>query len=117
MQNRGMMDLNNFNEKKPTAMTEFKSSFNLSILILKNSAMRKFSDIFLQSSDTPGLRSALTTLSLIPTVRIYFCQGPSKVRRTRGQLMKNIDADYYGYRDEDDGVIVPLEAELEEKRM
>ena len=29
--------------------------------------------------------------------------------------MKNIDADYYGYRDEDDGVIVPLEAELEEK--
>ena len=39
------------------------------------------------------------------------------MRRTRGQLMKNIDADYYGYRDEDDGVIVPLEAELEEKRM
>jgi len=30
--------------------------------------------------------------------------------------MKNIDADYYGYRDEDDGVIVPLEAELEQKR-
>jgi len=30
--------------------------------------------------------------------------------------MKNIDADYYGYRDEDDGVIVPLERDLEEKR-
>lgn len=25
--------------------------------------------------------------------------------------MRNIDADYYGYRDEDDGVIVPLERE------
>ena len=29
--------------------------------------------------------------------------------------MKNIDADYYGYRDEDDGVLIPLEAELEQK--
>ena len=29
--------------------------------------------------------------------------------------MKGIDADYYGYRDEDDGVIVPLEKESEEK--
>lgn len=45
-----------------------------------------------------------------------FLTGASKVRKTKGQLMKNIDADYYGYRDEDDGVIVTLEAELEEKR-
>ncbi len=29
--------------------------------------------------------------------------------------MKGIDADYYGYRDEDDGVIVPLEDEAEQK--
>ena len=29
--------------------------------------------------------------------------------------MKDIDADYYGYRDEDDGVIVPLEIEAEKK--
>ena len=29
--------------------------------------------------------------------------------------MKNIDADYYGYRDEDDGVLVPLELEYEKK--
>jgi len=27
--------------------------------------------------------------------------------------MKDIDADYYGYRDEDDGVIVPIEKEAE----
>ena len=33
-------------------------------------------------------------------------------------LMKNVDPDYYGWRDEDDGVIVPLEAEVEmEARM
>lgn len=29
--------------------------------------------------------------------------------------MKNIDADYYGYRDEDDGRIIPLEQEMEKK--
>ena len=29
--------------------------------------------------------------------------------------MKNIDADYYGYRDEDDGVLVPLEKEAQKE--
>ena len=29
--------------------------------------------------------------------------------------MKKIDADYYGYRDEDDGVLVPLEKEAQKK--
>ena len=29
--------------------------------------------------------------------------------------MKDIDADYYGYRDEDDGVLVPLEQEAEKE--
>jgi len=27
--------------------------------------------------------------------------------------MRNIDEEYYGYRDEDDGVILPLEVEAE----
>eukprot|EP00731_Ephydatia_muelleri_P000212 Em0001g212a len=35
--------------------------------------------------------------------------------KTRGELSRNVDADYYGYRDEDDGVIVPLEQEVEKK--
>lgn len=55
------------------------------------------------AKDLPGVRELLTN------------QGPAKVRKTRGQLMKGIDADYYGYRDEDDGVIVPLEDEAEQK--
>jgi len=29
--------------------------------------------------------------------------------------MKDIDADYYGYRDEDDGILVPLEREVEKE--
>jgi Isy1-like splicing family len=28
-------------------------------------------------------------------------------------MMKNIDEEYYGYRDEDDGIILPLEIEAE----
>ena len=29
--------------------------------------------------------------------------------------MKDIDADYYGYRDDDDGILIPLEHEAEEE--
>jgi len=29
--------------------------------------------------------------------------------------MKDIDADYYGYMDDDDGILVPLEQKAEEK--
>ena len=41
--------------------------------------------------------------------------APKSARKTRGELAKFVDADYYGYRDEDDGVIVPLEQEEEKK--
>eukprot|EP00002_Diphylleia_rotans_P005648 TRINITY_DN1482_c0_g2_i3.p1 TRINITY_DN1482_c0_g2~~TRINITY_DN1482_c0_g2_i3.p1 ORF type:complete len:294 (-),score=86.09 TRINITY_DN1482_c0_g2_i3:299-1051(-) len=40
--------------------------------------------------------------------------GP-KLKRTRYELYKNVDADYYGYRDDDDGILEPLEAAAEEK--
>ncbi|EDV25919.1 uncharacterized protein TRIADDRAFT_23391 [Trichoplax adhaerens] len=50
----------------------------------------------------------------LPGVRELFEQEkPEKPRRTRGELYRHVDADYYGYRDEDDGVIVPLEKEAE----
>ncbi|XP_045164764.2 pre-mRNA-splicing factor ISY1 homolog [Mercenaria mercenaria] len=52
----------------------------------------------------------------LPGVRELFEQEPPPPpRKTRGELMKDIDADYYGYRDEDDGVIVPLEQDAEKK--
>lgn len=38
-------------------------------------------------------------------------------RKTRAELMKAIDFEYYGYLDEDDGVIVPLEQEYEKRCM
>ena len=46
----------------------------------------------------------------LPGVRELFeAEAPLPPRKTRGQLMKYVDADYYGYRDDDDGVLIPLE--------
>ncbi|CAG0921140.1 unnamed protein product [Notodromas monacha] len=52
----------------------------------------------------------------LPGVRELFEQEPPPPpRKTRADLMKEVDADYYGYRDDDDGVLVPLEREAEMK--
>ncbi|XP_014670603.1 PREDICTED: pre-mRNA-splicing factor ISY1 homolog [Priapulus caudatus] len=52
----------------------------------------------------------------LPGVRELFEQEPPKQpRKTRAELMKNIDADYYGYRDDDDGILIPLERQREEE--
>lgn len=40
-------------------------------------------------------------------------KGP--VKRTRNDLYQGVDVDYYGYRDEDDGLLVKLEKIQEDK--
>jgi pre-mRNA-splicing factor ISY1 len=37
------------------------------------------------------------------------------VRKTRYELYKDIDADYYGFRDDEDGLLEKLETEAERK--
>lgn len=51
----------------------------------------------------------------LPGVRELFEQSKEleQMRRSRAELMKNVDADYYGYLDDDDGLLVPLEEEEE----
>lgn len=48
-------------------------------------------------------------------VRELFEQEPAPpIKKTRVELMKNIDADYYGYRDDDDdGILIQLEEKAE----
>ena len=53
----------------------------------------------------------------LPGVREMFAKPPpERQKRTRHEMMKNVDADYYGYRDDDDGVLEPLERAAEEER-
>lgn len=55
------------------------------------------------AKDLPGVRELFETEPVPPP------------RKTRGELMKDVDAEYYGYRDEDDGVLMPLEQEYEKQ--
>jgi hypothetical protein len=50
----------------------------------------------------------------LPGVRELFeVEAPRAVRRTRHQLYAHINGDYYGFRDEEDGVLEKVEAEAE----
>ncbi|KAG1659325.1 hypothetical protein FOA52_010373 [Chlamydomonas sp. UWO 241] len=50
----------------------------------------------------------------LPGVKELFEREPPKqIRKTRYQMHKAIDPDYYGFRDEDDGVLLKVEAEAE----
>lgn len=54
----------------------------------------------------------------LPGVRELFekqAEDEGPPRQSRADLVKNIDAHYYGYMDEDDGWLIPLEKEQEEK--
>eukprot|EP01026_Neomeris_dumetosa_P049088 TRINITY_DN4261_c0_g2_i1.p2 TRINITY_DN4261_c0_g2~~TRINITY_DN4261_c0_g2_i1.p2 ORF type:complete len:277 (-),score=56.66 TRINITY_DN4261_c0_g2_i1:137-967(-) len=52
----------------------------------------------------------------LPGVKELFEKEEVKpVKRTRHDMFKLIDADYYGFRDEDDGILVKVEAEAEQK--
>jgi len=52
----------------------------------------------------------------LPGVKELFEQEPpKKIRKTRYQMHKAIDPDYYGFRDEDDGLLVKVEAEAEKQ--
>jgi len=50
----------------------------------------------------------------LPGVREMFeSDAPKEVKKTRAELMKDVDAQYYGFRDDDDGLLVPLELAAE----
>jgi pre-mRNA-splicing factor ISY1 len=57
------------------------------------------------AKDLPGVRDLLEA------------QRPESLRKTRYEMYKHVDADYYGYRDDEDGLLIQLELEQEKKIM
>ncbi|CAF1142145.1 unnamed protein product [Rotaria sordida] len=52
----------------------------------------------------------------LPGVRELFEQEPpTPSKKLRGEMLKNIDADYYGYMDDDDGLLIPSEEKCEKE--
>lgn len=52
----------------------------------------------------------------LPGVRELFeAEAAEQPKKTRAELMKDIDAAYYGYRDDEDNLLVPLEIEAEKR--
>lgn len=68
--------------------------------------------------DAPGTRhyKYFGAARDLPGVRELFAKPEKEApRKTKAELLKYVDCDYFGYRDEDDCVILPLEAEAEKK--
>lgn len=54
----------------------------------------------------------------MPGVRELFeSEPPPPPKKTRGELMREVDANYYGYLDDDDGVLIPLEEKASKEAM
>jgi len=52
----------------------------------------------------------------LPGVRELFEQEPpGPPKKNRGEMMRNVDADYYGYMDDDDGLLIPNEERCEKE--
>lgn len=72
--------------------------------------------IKLDGEDAPGTRNYkyFGAAKDLPGVRELFAKpdkGPA--RKSKAELLKFVNCDYFGFRDEDDGVILPLEIEAE----
>jgi pre-mRNA-splicing factor ISY1 len=80
------------------------------------------------AKNLPGVQELLKPASTLPaffasslyTIHIHstfdlFHLASEVVRKTRYELYKDIDADYYGFRDDEDGLLEKLESEAERK--
>ena len=58
------------------------------------------------AKDLPGVRELFEKSNELETMR-----------QSRAELIRNVDADYYGYLDDDDGLLIPLEKEEQVKAL
>lgn len=67
------------------------------------------------SGKGPGYRYFGAAKNLPGVKELFEKEPPRKVRRTRHEMYKGINADYFGFRDEEDGVLERVEAEAEKE--
>ncbi|GBF95063.1 pre-mRNA-splicing factor [Raphidocelis subcapitata] len=65
------------------------------------------------SGKGPGYRYFGAAKNLPGVKELFEKEAPKVVRRTRFQMHKLITPDYYGFRDEEDGVLLKVEAEAD----
>lgn len=73
---------------------------------------------FEEGEEVPGTRNYkyFGAAKNLPGVKDLFTKpdkGPARL--SKAELLRNINCDYFGFRDEDDGVILPLEEGAEKK--
>ncbi|XP_046918155.2 pre-mRNA-splicing factor ISY1 homolog [Dermatophagoides farinae] len=103
--NRLLREKRNWEQRiKELGGTDFKSTerFDASAREIPGNKGYKY---FGAAKDLPGVRELLAQETI---------QVPKK---TKAELMRSIDADYYGYRDEDDGVILKEEAHVQREEL
>lgn len=70
------------------------------------------------SHEAPGSRNYryFGAAKDLPGIKELFAKPSKSIqKKTKAELLKDINCDYFGYRDEDDGVIIPQEREAEVK--
>uniref|UniRef100_A0A061S332 Pre-mRNA-splicing factor ISY1 n=1 Tax=Tetraselmis sp. GSL018 TaxID=582737 RepID=A0A061S332_9CHLO len=63
----------------------------------------------------PGYRYFGAAKQLPGVKELFEKEKPRQIRRTRHDMYRHIDADYYGFRDDEDGVLAELEERAEKK--
>ena len=63
------------------------------------------------------MMGATSSLDMIHVLHDIRYAAPPPPKKTRSELSRDADPTYYGFRDEEDGVLVPLERAAEERGM
>ncbi|KPM03503.1 hypothetical protein QR98_0019360 [Sarcoptes scabiei] len=103
--NRLLRDKKNWEQRiRELGGVDIKSTdrFEISAKELPGSKGYKY---FGAAKDLPGVRELLNQETI------------SIPKKTKAELMRTIDADYYGFRDEDDGVILEEEARVQKQEL
>merc|ERR1719412_1540476 len=118
IQNAGLGEfrIRDLNDEINKALRE-KRHWEARILELGGNDLRKKSRMLdREGQEVPGSRGYkyFGAARELPGVRELFeNEAPAAPKKSRAELMRDIDASYYGFRDDEDGLLVPLEVVAE----